>query len=240
MANRDLIFDKGYNERLFSGSLRGWFHFARFKWLARKCAEFRPDNSTVLELGCFDARSIDWLTPRPQSYFGYDADWEGGLQAGIEKYKDTANYHLQKCLNPEQLAFPAGRKATLVVSLETLEHIPPDLLTGYLDKLKDIASGFVFVSVPNEKGVILLIKWVMKSLFYPGREKYTLKEVFDATLGNMDKVQRDEHKGFDWAQLRDEIAERFDLVKVEGVQFPWLPAALNVQLGMVFRAQAAR
>jgi hypothetical protein len=240
MDNSNLIFDKGYNERLFSGGLRGWFHLARFKWLARKCAEFKPDTSTVVELGCFDARSIGWLTPAPKSYFGYDAGWEGGLQAGIEKHKDKPTYLLQKCLSPEQLAFPADRKATLVISLETLEHIPPELLLGYLDKLREISSGHVFVSVPNEKGLIFLVKWIMKSLFYPGRETYTASEVFHATIGNMAKVRRDEHKGFDWEQLRDQMAERFDLVKVEGVQFPWLPAALNVQLGMIFRARGGR
>lgn len=240
MGNKDLIFEKTYNQRLFSGGLRGWFHMARFVWLRRKCEEFGADTSCVVELGCFDARSIEHLPTPPAEYYGYDAGWEGGLALAAEKYRGKERYVFQKCLAPEELAFPEGKKATLAISLETLEHIPPELLLGYLDRLRDITSGYLFVSVPNEKGLVLLVKYILKELFYPGKESYTAREVMHATLGNMSKVRREEHKGFDWEELRDQIAARFDLVKVEGVQFPWLPKSANVQIGMVFKSRAGR
>jgi hypothetical protein len=237
MNKDDLIFSKTYNERLFSSGLRAWFHRARFHWLHRQCVAQDVDTSRVVELGCFDARSIDHLPARPVEYFGYDAGVEGGLALAIEHYRNVRAYTFQQCMSADQMHFPADRKATLVISLETLEHVPPAVLPGYLDRFQKLADGYVVVSVPNEKGPVFFVKWVLKSLFYPGRETYTFREVLAATRGDMAHVARDEHKGFDWEVLRDQLAARFELVKIEGVQFPWLPPFLNVQIGMVFRSR---
>jgi hypothetical protein len=239
MANSDLIFDKTYNERLFTGGLRGWFHLARFHWLRRQCLIQRVDTCRVVELGCYDARSVDYLPTKPAEYFGYDAGVEDGLKLAIEKYRNQPNYVFQQCTTADQMRFPSDERATVIVSLETIEHVPATVLPGYLARFQQLLDGHLIISVPNEKGLVFLVKWIVKTLFYPGRERYTVREVIAATRGDMSRVHREEHKGFDWEVLRGQLEERFDLIKVEGVQFPGLPAFLNVQIGMVFRSRRA-
>ncbi len=55
----------GYNERLFSGGVRRHLHLARFKWLARAVAKHSTLCKSVLELGCFDGKAIDFLPASP-------------------------------------------------------------------------------------------------------------------------------------------------------------------------------
>jgi hypothetical protein len=91
------------------------------------------------------------------------------------------------------------------------------------------------VSVPNEKGVIFLLKYIWKSLFLEGSQDYSALEVFWATLSRLDKVHRSEHKGFDWESLLGQLRTKFLLDECVGIQFPWLAPSLNPSIGMVFR-----
>tara|TARA_B100000035_G_scaffold61777_2_gene49860 strand:- start:13941 stop:14096 length:156 start_codon:yes stop_codon:yes gene_type:complete len=47
-----------YNKRLFSNNIRGWFHKARFRWVAKMIKKYEIKTSKIFELGCFDARSL--------------------------------------------------------------------------------------------------------------------------------------------------------------------------------------
>ena len=72
-----------YNTRLFSGGLRRWIHISRFRWLSFVLRKFNLKYQNIVELGCFDARSLDYLTGY-DSYYGFDAGWEGGLNTAIK------------------------------------------------------------------------------------------------------------------------------------------------------------
>lgn len=228
------VFEKSYNERLFSGGLRSWFHLARFRWLREKCLQYNADLSVVVELGCYDGPAIDYLPAPPGEYYGFDANWEGGLDLARETYSGAQNYHFSYCDTPDGLQLPTGKSSTLTISMETLEHIPPELLPGYLDRLAAISRGLVLVTVPNEKGALFLAKYLVKR-FVPGGETYTMSEVVNATLGRMDRVERDNHKGFDWCALRKQLYGYFRPVTMEGVQVARLPARLNAQIGLVLK-----
>ncbi len=73
MAQHTLIEDKTYNQRLFSPGLRGFFHNGRFKWLFNSFKKFNITKGSVLEIGCNDGRSLDYLPFVPSNYAGYDA-----------------------------------------------------------------------------------------------------------------------------------------------------------------------
>ncbi|HUI39986.1 MAG TPA: methyltransferase domain-containing protein [Methanothrix sp.] len=222
----------GYNQRLFKGGIRKHVHLARFRWLRDECIELHVNLSNVVEIGCFDARTIDYLPKAPARYHGFDAGWEGGLKEAIKKYK---TYSFIKSTDPADLVL--SEKATLVICLETLEHIPDRLLDEYFRKIAGLMEkdGYFLVSIPNETGPVFLIKYICKALYYGNVFNYSLKDVCAATLGRTDMIRRHSHRGFSWRDLLQRLEKHFKIVKVVGIQIPWLPPSFNINIGIVCR-----
>ncbi len=225
-----------YNQRLFGGGFRKWLHEARFLWLQRMCRTMNLNTESVLELGCFDARSIRFLPTKPKRYYGFDANWEGGLDLARTTYGSEERYQFVAATKPEELEI-AGERVSLALSLETLEHIPPELVDGYLRRISGLLDGVFIVTVPNEKGLLFLVKYLIKKLVVGGADKYTFAEVLNASLGRMEHVARADHKGFDWKKLLAELNIYFDVEKVQGIQFPWAPLCCNAQIGFFLRSR---
>ncbi|MEZ2354105.1 class I SAM-dependent methyltransferase, partial [Caballeronia sp. RCC_10] len=141
----------GYNERLFSGGVRGRFHLARFHWVSRELVRRRFAINSVLELGCFDGKLIEFLPAAPKKYVGYDANWEGGLDIAAKKWGGHANFTFYEATQPDQMTLAEDERSDVAVSMETLEHVPPHLVDGYLRKIAHHLDGYLFVTVPNEK-----------------------------------------------------------------------------------------
>lgn len=184
----------------------------------------------VVELGCYDGKSIEFLPEKPIRYYGFDAGQGGGVYAAMERFPD---FTFIVSSSPSDISL--SEKATLAISLETLEHIPPDILEDYLKNIRDAmaTNAYFLVTVPNEKGVIFLLKYLLKKLIYGDTREYSLKEFGAATLGRMHLVKRGTHKGFDWQLLVEQLKKYFTIIEVEGVQLPWLPPSLNVTIGIV-------
>jgi hypothetical protein len=231
-----VIAKSGYNERLFQGGLRGWLHNGRFIWLRRICEGMGLDTSEVVELGCFDARSIAYLPSEPIVYCGYDSNWEGGLDVAKEKFRAITGYSFYEIHDYSGIQ-PGDTKFKLGLCLETLEHVKPELVGGYLYKISQMLDGMFVVTVPNEKGLLLLAKYILKRILYGQNDGYTPVEVFNAVMGRLEKVSRNEHKGFDWEKLLLELRKYFDVILVQGVQFPWAPLSMNAQIGFVLRTR---
>ena len=228
--------ESDYNKRLFGKGFRAWFHFQRFKWLEKKCSQYSPGLDLVVELGCFDGRSLGYLGGRPSQYYGFDANWEGGLDLAKQRNGDNG-FHFIQCSEPSGLLLKDQKKATLALSLETLEHIPVQMLEAYLEKLSAITQGYLFITVPNEKGPLFLTKHLVKRFLFADAEAYALSEVFWATIGKTEFVKRNEHKGFDYDALRETLSTYFDPVEARGIPFPHLPLFLNPQIGLVMKSK---
>lgn len=78
-----------YNERLFGGGIGSRLHYARFHWLHQSLDRLNCRPSSVLELGCFDAKTIHFLPVLPERYVGLDANWEGGLDLAKTTWCDA-------------------------------------------------------------------------------------------------------------------------------------------------------
>lgn len=225
-----------YNKRLFSNNIRGWFHKARFRWVAKMIKKYEIKTSKIFELGCFDARSLSYIDPRPDFYVGLDADWEGGIDQVRENFKSNKRYTFLKSLNPSDIDQFTEVQFDCSLTLETLEHIDPKIIPKYIEKISLITDGFLIVTVPNEKGILFLTKYLIKKLFIKqGEYKYSWSELFHAFIGNMEKVERHQHKGFDWEILREQIQEKFTCIEQSGVQFSFLPTFCNPQIGLLFK-----
>ena len=224
----------GYNERLFeSGGLRSYLHRSRFRWF-RKAAESRVrEELRLIELGCFDGRLLNYCPSPPSLYEGFDAGWEGGLDLAKKRYAENENYQFIKGDNPSGLDIINNEIFDFGVAMDTLEHVPPDYVRGYLERLSRIVNGYIVITVPNEKGFIFLTKWLVKQVFYGGAESYTLSEIIATTLGHMEKITRIEHKGFDYEQLISDVELYFNIIKVDAIPFRRVPVSLSFTIGIL-------
>lgn len=226
---------EGYNERLFSRGIRARMHLARFAWLKQVASSYdcgQPQR--VVELGCFDGRSIEWLPFKLSLYDGFDANWEGGLDIGRKYYSGKENIHFHQCSTPNEMALHIGRY-DISISLETMEHVPSHMVADYLSILAENTSKAAFFSVPNEIGLPFFAKYAAKKLFYRDSkdEPYSFTEFWNEVIGQTDKVHRNEHKGFDFRQFIQQVENRFVIKKITGIPFYWLPASLSFTIGIV-------
>jgi 2-polyprenyl-3-methyl-5-hydroxy-6-metoxy-1,4-benzoquinol methylase len=225
----------GYNERLFTGGIRSQIHLARFAWLNKMVGRiFQNQSLRVIELGCYDGRSIDWLPCKPASYDGFDANWEGGLDIGKARFADSPALRFFQCSSPHEM-IPAQDGYDIGISLETMEHIPPAMVDGYLDILAKSIKSTAFFSVPNEIGLPFLGKYLAKKLIYRDSmdEAYSLREVLYEILGQPQYVHRNEHKGFDYRNFIKLVSQKFIVKKVMSIPYSWLPVELSFTVGIV-------
>jgi len=227
----------GYNERLFSGGLRRKLHFARFHWLITEIQKRKCPTHSILELGCFDGKVIDFLPQKPSKYVGFDANWEGGLDIAKKKWSGAKNFFFFKASTPDEMNFKDQETFDICIAMETLEHVPPQMIDGYLKKIAQHLNGYFFVTVPNEKGIVFLLKWLVKRLLNYDAEPYSFSEIIHATLGRMDKVVRLEHKGFNYMLLIKEIGKYFEVIKVSGFPLGFLPHSLCFGIGIVAKSR---
>jgi hypothetical protein len=223
-----------YNQLLFSGGFRGRLHRMRFDWLKKHVNE-QDDGFTMFELGCFDCRSLSFL-PKPRSYVGADAGWEGGINDAQMSFVNKPWIELVVAQSVHDLAPYEGRRFDYTVAMETLEHIPDAVLKGYLEFLARVTKKRLILTVPVEVGPVFLAKYLAKRTFshLEGGDTgmYTLKEVYWSTRGRVEHVARYEHKGFDYRRLIAQLSEYFDIVAVEGLPFARFPHA-SFQVGVV-------
>lgn len=225
-----------YNERLFSGGLRSWYHLSRFKW-AKGVVEGLPANQKLIELGCYDARLLDYVGGRVSKYVGIDANWAGGLDLARRRLGDQEHVALVQSDDPADFRRYADGSFTMAVALETLEHVPPPLMPRYVDELARVTHGHLLVSVPNELGPIFLGKYLAKLALYGDVQRYSLKEIAAATARRSDLVERDDHKGFDYRDVIREIQLRFDVLSIRGLPAMGLPAALSPTVAIHARSK---
>ncbi len=230
--------ESGYNERLFSGGLRRYLHLARFVWLQREIKHQDCHYESVIELGCFDGKLLEHLPWQPKRYVGFDANWEGGLDLAIQKWKHFPQYSFIKACVPEDMSLEERDHFDIAVIMETPEHIPPELVDGYLMIIRELTRGYVFITVPNEKGFVFLAKWLAKKLLFKDAPQFSLSELLNAILGRMHKVKRREHKGFDYSHLVREIEKYFEVVSVSGIPMGFLPTFFCFSVGIVGRTRS--
>lgn len=194
---------RSYNERLFSGGIRKRLHEARFHWLQH---ETRGLSGSVLELGCFDCRSLSYLSFQPTDYLGIDANWEGGLDSARRRYPKL------KFVEANEPSAIAG-KFDCAIALETMYHVPRLKLPEYLAALARAAPLALF-SVQVEIGPVFACKQVVRP---DSHYRYTLREYLCSTLGLTQFVEQHDLKGFNYLWFIRQLAPFYRVDRVWGL-----------------------
>lgn len=221
------------------------FHHAqRFRWLQKKIQALRKPEVSVLELGCNDARSVNYIPIPIKRYVGFDAGWKSGvrnghpygLEAARARYQHIPGFEFHRSDHCEDVYRVAGL-FDLAVVLETFEYLKPTELENYVsvlaDKLND--SGCIYSTMPNEKGVPLLLKVLGSKMSRVPRSEYTARQLFNGFLGRMHRIPRVPfgRKGFDYAEVA-RIAERhFARIQLESIEPAFVPLSLSLNVGLI-------
>lgn len=225
-----------YNDRLFASGLRSSLHRARFHWITSKIKQLNCAQDSVLELGCFDGKLLQFLSTEPRRYVGIDANWEGGLDLAKQKWKSHPHFSFREASTPDGMLLDEDECFDMAVAMETFEHIPPSLVDGYLKKIAKHLDGYLFLTVPNEKGVVFLAKWMAKRILSRDTQRYAFYEIINATVGRSEYVAREDHKGFDYSVLLKEVEHYFDIIDVTGHPLDFLPPSLCFGIGIVAKS----
>jgi len=218
---------------IFAGGLRARLHYARFHWLRSRLVNLAPGARDIVELGCSDAKTLDFFARPPARFVGYDANWGGGLDRARERWGSHAEYEFRECTGADHIQL--GESFDVAITMETLEHICPETLDQYLARLRRITREYLFVTVPNEKGIVFAAKYLVKAVCGWSPEPYTLREFVAASLGKTSWVQRGEHKGFDYDALCRTLGLDFEVLSVESIPFGSLPLSFSFTVGIVAR-----
>jgi hypothetical protein len=228
------------NHPIAPRGLRGLLYRMRFDWLKKHVNE-PADSYTLFELGCFDCRSLSVL-PKPRAYVGADAGWDGGINDAQMSYVKTPWVELVVAHSAHDLAAFEGRKFDYSIATKTLEYIPDGVLKGYVEFLARATKKRLLVTVPVEVGPMFLLKHITKRLLshlHSDTTKYTWSELYHAACGNVQHVERFEHKGFDYRNLITLLSQHFDIVAVEGLPFTGNPY-YSLQVGIIAEPKKGR
>ena len=232
--------ENDYNKRLFNkSSLRGKIHNARFTWLQKNIAKYSANYKSILELGCFDGKVINYLPHLPTCYEGWDANWEGGLDIAKKAYENQDAFKFYECESYKDFK-PTRSEFDISVCMETLEHLPIYNYEEYIKELANCTSSYLFVTIPNEKKIPFVLKYLVKSTLLRKQklDAYSWKEVYHAAVGRLDLVKRinTSHKGFDYEKMIEALSKYFKIESIEGVPIKHLGTGLNFTIGVVCRA----
>ncbi|MBK7629699.1 MAG: hypothetical protein IPJ23_03100 [Ignavibacteriales bacterium] len=209
-----------YNERLFSKGLRSKIHYSRFYWLKSKMEQLNCFPESVLELGCFDAKTIHFLPKSLKRYVGLDANFEGGLTQARNNWK-IEGYDFYDCKTPQDINL--SEEFHISICMETFELIDNQYLEDYIIKLASLTKQFIFVTTSNQVGIGFAIKHIIKKLLGYGVPHYSITEFFYASIGRVDKIERSFRKGWHHKSVLKILQKHFDIIEVSRYPYNFLP-----------------
>ena len=193
----------------------------------------------ALDYGCGDGWLLRTAYDRGiiTSGIGVDVE-EYMLSASLEIFAGINGFQFSKPEELSQKILP--QSCDLIFCTETLEHI------GYPAKAIDLILTYcqpgakMVISVPLEIGPSLLWKQIGRYLANLkgnyGYERYTLKELFSATIlwdtnsfpsSHLMQCEYTGHKGFDYRKIEKLLSEKLRIERRIFSPFPWSGNLLN-------------
>ena len=149
-----------------------------------------PKKCSVI--GCFDAKTLQFLPTKPDRKVSLDANFDGELDLAKSIWNDQ-NFRFYECSTPNEINIDESFEIS--ICMETFELIiSPDLLEAYVEKLARLTSKYIFVTTSNQKGLGFGAKHLVKLLLDYDVPKYPINEFFQAVFGNMHMIKRNNER----------------------------------------------
>lgn len=226
-----------YNDRLFHGNrARRFLHERRFWWLADRLRRMNILRADFVEIGCYDAKTITYLERggiAVNRYVGYEAD-AGVANRAQEQWAARPEIKIVMSRSPAGIDLSSGFDVGLC--METLEHLPDELVDGYLQVLARVVNGPVFFTVPVERGAMLVAKQLGYRVFGMYGDRLSWRDLLAGALSQTDRIPRHEHAGFDDRRMIERIARYFDITETGGLFVPFF-TTLNFTVGVIGTAR---
>jgi hypothetical protein len=227
----------------FINRIYNFHHTRRFEWLRGKIAALGKREVSILELGCNDARSLEYVPIPVKRYVGFDAGWRSGWRNGVAcgldaariRFEDRPQFEFRRSERCEDLD---GLKETfdIAIVLETFEYLDPLKVDAYVSALSQKLnnSGSILSTMPVEKGLPLLVKAIGSRLSGIPRSGYTPRQFWNALAGRLDRVPRAVRgrRGFDYSAMAELVSRYFSHLKLEPVEPANAPLWLSLNVGL--------
>lgn len=219
-------------------------HAQRFRWLREKLVSRGKPNVSILELGCNDATSLDYVPLAVDRYVGFDAGWQSGWKDGVAygleaariRYTGIENFEFHESVDFMDVLGVTGAFDFALV-LETFEYLEPSMLEAYISALaaRLWPGGQLVSTMPNEKGIAVLLKHFGSRISGVRRSVYSPWELFQAAIGRTSSIPRGTRgrKGFDYQQIAALARRHFRYVRLESVGPSFLPCCMSLNVGLV-------
>jgi hypothetical protein len=222
-----------YNDRLFSGNrARRFLHERRFWWLIDRMRRLSIRRADIIEIGCYDAKTISYLERSGTAvsrYVGYEAD-DDVYSRAQPQWASRPEVTLVKSTSPSDIDLSAT--FDVGICMETLEHLPDELVDGYLNALVRVVRGPVFFTIPVERGAMLVAKQLGYRVFGMYGDRLSWRDLVAGALSQTDRIPRHEHAGFDDRRMIERIARYFNITESGGLFVPYF-TTLNFTVGIV-------
>ena len=227
----------------FINRIYNFHHTRRFEWLRGKIAALGKREVSILELGCNDARSLEYVPIPVKRYVGFDAGWRSGWRNGVACGLDAARLRFgdrpqfefrrsERCEDLEELK----ETFDIAIVLETFEYLDPSKVDAYVSALSQKLnnSGSILSTMPVEKGLPLLIKTIGSRLSGVPRSGYTLRQFWNALVGRLHRVPRAVRgrRGFDYSAMAELVSRYFSHLRLEPVEPANAPLWLSLNVGL--------
>ena len=166
------------------------------------------------------------------NYTGIEPNKEGFTTA-YQRYNQNNNFSIINDFAENALS--SITKVDAVIALETLEHIPENIVVRIVEKIAELKPKLFICSVPIEVGPIIWVKNIGSLIMgYHRNQEYSAAETFYAGIGKLDKLppHGTGHKGFDYRWLMQTIRHNFQITKINTFPFNFLPYGLSTSVFM--------
>jgi len=222
-----------YNDTLFNGNrARRFLHERRFWWLVNRLRQLSIRRADIIEIGCYDAKTISYLERSGidvNRYAGYEAD-DAIFDRVQAQWSARPEVTIAKSTSPSDIDLSAP--FDVGICMETLEHLPDQLVDGYLQVLANVVRGPVFFTIPVERGAMLLAKQLGYRIFGMYGDRLSWRDLVAGALSQTEKIPRHEHCGFDDRLMIERIARYFNVTESGGLFVPYF-TTLNFTVGVM-------
>ena len=234
------INEKKFNQYVDNQNLNfinRYLHSIRYKYVYQIIKDYQKSTErkiNIVDIGCGHAHLFEVLNSSFNiEYYGIEKSLTFVDHLETKKKKNNNFNFIHDYAQGQSKLF---KWADVIISLETLEHIPDDQITNLIIEIGKVKPDIFFSSVPNEVGPIIWIKNIYSLLInYDRHKEYNLKDTFFSGIGMFHLVREHAagHRGFDWRKLYKLINKNYQVSEILTSPYNFMPKILSPSIYFV-------